>query len=176
MDFCTEGFAGCIGRAPLAPGQQCRKHRLFARVKAKMEASKGEGEENGFIKAVNAEKIKSNEDFSRKVINKTCKKDCCDNTVTIKASTTPGMAGLKPYFQSPQPLSTPSRWDAAVTVSCLKECCVSTVPVLKLHEQVSPQVLLHEMNTNAFRLMKLYLQLGFIWVGLLLLLPRRYSI
>ena len=138
MDFCTEGFAGCIGRAPLAAGRQCRKHRIFARVKAKMEASKGKGEENEFIKAVIVERIKSTEDFARTVINKTCKKDCCEHQVTIKASNAPGLAGLKPYFQSPQPLTVPSKWDAAVVVSCWKECCVSTVPVTKLHEQVSP--------------------------------------
>ena len=138
MGFCTEGFAGCIGRAPLVPGQQCKNHRIFARVKAKMEANKGEGEENGFIKAVIAEKMKSNEDFSRTVINKKCRKDCCNHKVTIEESKAPVMAGLKPYFQSPQPLSSPSKWNAAVAVSCRRECCVSTVPVTKLHEQVSP--------------------------------------
>ena len=138
MGFCTEGFAGCIGRAPLVPGQQCKNHRIFARVKAKMEANKGEGEQNDFIKAVIAEKVNFNEEFSKSVINKRCRKDCCDFKVTIGEPNAPGMAGLKQYFQSPQPLSTPSKWNAAVAVSCRKECCVSTVPVTKLHEQVSP--------------------------------------
>ena len=137
MGFCTAGFAGCLGRVPLSPAKQCKKHRIYARVKAKIEASNGEGEENAFIKAVTAEKMNSNEDFSLKVKKQKCRKDCCDTKVTMKEANIPGMEGLKQYFQSPQPLSRPGKWNAAVEASCRRDCCVSTAPVTKLHEQVS---------------------------------------
>ena len=57
----------CPGKVPLT-GRQCKSHRIYARVKAKMEADKGEGAENFWIKAVN---------ISKNLRKNNCLKECC---------------------------------------------------------------------------------------------------
>ena len=60
-------FDGCPGKIPLA-SKQCKSHRIYARMKAKMEAARGEGVENPWIRAVN---------ISKNLRQSKCLKECC---------------------------------------------------------------------------------------------------
>ena len=67
MAVCNKGFEGCPGKVPLT-SKQCKGHRLYARVKSKMEAAMGRGEENCWVKAV---------ENMKHVRQSHCMKDCC---------------------------------------------------------------------------------------------------
>ena len=81
IGLCSKGFAVCPGRVPLAASGQCKSHRIYARVKSKMEAARKQGKDNIWIKAVrnvnNLKKVTVDNDFSHKVINSYCSKECC---------------------------------------------------------------------------------------------------
>jgi hypothetical protein len=67
MVGCSKGFDGCPGKVPLT-SKQCKSHRIYARVKAKMEAALGEGVENSWIRAV---------DITKNLRQSKCLKECC---------------------------------------------------------------------------------------------------
>ena len=68
MAGCNKGFEGCPGKVPLN-SKQCKSHRFYARMKSKMETSKGEGEDNSWISAVdNMKNVRQNNQ---------CVKECC---------------------------------------------------------------------------------------------------
>jgi hypothetical protein len=74
--FCSKGFAGCPGKVPLVASGQCKPHRLYACVKAKMETAKNP--ENIWIEAVhNVRRKKALVELSHNVRNSQCSKDCC---------------------------------------------------------------------------------------------------
>ena len=68
MRECNKGFKGCPGKVPLNT-RQCKSHRIYARMKSKMEASKGEKEDNSWIRAVN--KVENVRHTNK------CVKECC---------------------------------------------------------------------------------------------------
>jgi hypothetical protein len=156
MAACNKGFEGCPGKVPLT-SKQCKGHRFYGRMKSKMEAAMGEGEENSWVKAVNNMK---------RVRQSQCLKECCSlewlpsqqvtkavasggyQNIQFKLQVvflrncepvTPGLKGFKPeVLQTPQPLSKPGGWEAVITGGpCTNHCCVSTKLVIKLHEQVA---------------------------------------
>ena len=74
----SEGVAGCPGRVPLVASGQCKSHRIYAHVKAKIEAQRGQGSDNVWIKAVNNVKKSSLANvFTQNVRNSQCSKECC---------------------------------------------------------------------------------------------------
>ena len=76
--FCSKGFAGCPGKVPLVASGQCRKHKIYARVKSKMEAAREQGTENIWSKAVNnVKKLTVANELSHYVSNSHCSKECC---------------------------------------------------------------------------------------------------
>ena len=78
--FLYQGFPGCPGRVPLVASGQCRSHRIYARVKSKMEAAREQGPENIWSKAVNNVKnLTVANEFSRNVRNSHCRKECCSS-------------------------------------------------------------------------------------------------
>ena len=58
---------------------QCRSHKIFSSVKAKMEANRGQGLDNVWIAAVeNVKKSTLSEELAHNVQHSQCKKDCCN--------------------------------------------------------------------------------------------------
>ena len=76
--FCNKGFAGCPGRVPLGASGHCKLHRIYAYMKSKFEAERGQGPENIWIKAEeNVKKSNLAKELSHNVLNSQCRKECC---------------------------------------------------------------------------------------------------
>ena len=134
MGFCNRGFSGCPGSAPYSR-DQCKRHRIRARVKAKIAKSRGNHHDE-YVKAV----IKADmpvEDVSQTVRKGShCGKECCKvQDVTGKDPIMPGRF-LPDKLQLPQPISSPGQWEAESATLCKMACCNSTLPVTVIHSQV----------------------------------------
>ena len=135
MGFCNRGFSGCPGSEPYRR-DQCKRHRISARVKAKIAKSRGNHNDE-YLKAV----IKADtpaEDVSQ-IVGKGfhCSKECCKvQVVTGKDPIIPG-GFLSKKLQLPQPISSPGQWEAKSATLCMMACCNSTLPVIEIHEQVT---------------------------------------
>jgi hypothetical protein len=64
MVGCRKGFGGCPGKVPLT-SKQCKSCIFYARMKSKMEAARGEGKENPWIRSVTSMRQSK------------CLKECC---------------------------------------------------------------------------------------------------
>ena len=136
MGFCSKGFSGCPGRVPYTLNQ-CKRHRISARVKAKIAVGRG-NPNNEYVKAV----LKANkpaEDFSQTVRKGShCSKECCKVEVLTAERDQIIPGGFLPdKLQLPQPISSPGQWESKSPTLCKMDCCHSTLPVTEVHNQVA---------------------------------------
>ena len=105
--LCNNGFVGCPGKVPLVPSCQCKPHRNYARVKSKMEAARGQGPENIWIKAVkNVKKLTLANDLEPSISRDNSCLETMDSmknmdskaTIIISAPCRPGLNSL--YMES----------------------------------------------------------------------------
>ena len=80
---CKRGVEGCPGQVPLAFSGQCKSHKLYTRVKARMEAARGEDKENIWIRTADAmKKAAMTKELNHNARNSECKKECCSTVWT----------------------------------------------------------------------------------------------